>query len=488
MNVSGWCLTVLMADNRPQLDEIAEQLIAWSGVPAGALSDEELLTETAGLARIARIVEAAVVRRSGEIAARSRSELGDEGLSRAQGFPTPVKLLAAVAGVSSNEARARLDLGSRLRGAVLLGGGEGLEPHPLVSEAMTRGDVGAECASVITRECVLLAKRGVDPATIAAAEEQLVDAATDPALMVEDVARLAVRIRELLDPDGLEPRAEAQFEARSFTLSQSADGMYRGRIALAPEAGAVWTGALQALISPRTAPRFVTEDEFVEQSITGDSRTGPQKMADAATELITRAAAAPEMPHLAGATTTVNVHVTLADLEAGRGAGWVDGVDEPLPMSAIGRLRCSSPTVVTVFGERGEVLHHSKARRLFSPAQNRALAARDGGCVWPGCDRPPSWCESHHVDEWKSPAHAPGRTDIDNGVLLCHFHHARLHKSTWKLVMRGGVPHIIPPRWRDPTRTPIPVTRRRTLPPDTARQVGHTSRRGSRAAPMQGSP
>jgi hypothetical protein len=69
------------------------------------------------------------------------------------------------------------------------------------------------------------------------------------------------------------------------------------------------------------------------------------------------------------------------------------------------------------------------------------------------------------VNEWVAADHPPGRTDIDNGVLLCHFHHAHLHKSDWALVMRGGVPHLIPPRYLDPTQTPIPTTRRRTTLP-----------------------
>jgi hypothetical protein len=447
-----------------ELREIAARFSAWSDA-AVALDDAALLAFAAAFEQVARAVGAVQTRVAGEIGARSRSELGEEGLSRSQCFSTPAKLLAAVARTTTREAKSRLDLGGRMRGAELLGGGVGPDPFPRVQAELSRGELGVECAAVITAECAQLAKRGIEPGLIAEAEQQLVAAARNPLLTVDDVPLLAVRIRESLDPDGLEPRAEAQNEARSFTLARASDGMFRGRVALPPEDGALWLGALQAMISPRTAPRFVSEDEFVEQTVTADTRTTAQKMADAATELIARAAAAADMPHLAGSTTTVNVHVTLADLENGRGPGWIDGIDEPVPMSTVERLRCHSPQVVTVFGRHGEVLHHGKTRRLFTPAQNRALAARDGGCVWPGCERPPSGCETHHVEEWKSPAHPPGRTDVDNGVLLCRFHHARIHKPAWRLTMRHGVPHIVPPSWVDSTRTPIPVARRRTLPP-----------------------
>jgi hypothetical protein len=212
--------------------------------------------------------------------------------------------------------------------------------------------------------------------------------------------------------------------------------------------------------SPRVAgPRFVDGDEYV----TADGRTQAQKNADTVTELIARAAGAEDMPRINGAIATVNVHMTLDDLLAGRGVGWIDGIDQPIPASTVAQMRCSSPVAATLFGGRGEVLYHGKTKRLFTAAQNRALAARDGGCVWPSCDRPPSFCETHHANEWVSDDHPPGRTDIDNGVLLCHFHHSHLHKSPWKLTMHDGVPHLIPPRWVDTEQTPIPTTRRRTI-------------------------
>ncbi|SDY52311.1 HNH endonuclease signature motif containing protein [Herbiconiux ginsengi] len=485
-----------------------------------SLDDAGLLARAAEIERAGRLIDAERVAVAGEIGHRSRSSLGDEGLSRSENFVSPVKLLAEVTGVSSREAKSRLDLGRRLRAAELLGGLPGPEPFPAVTAALAAGLLPVEAASVITRECIVLAERGVAEASIAEAERALVDAAvgrsgSDGAgrdagesdvvgggfagpegavheltmlgrgagavvLGVDDVARLAIRVRELLDPDGAAPRDERHQQLRSLTLTRSADGMFRGRLALTPEQGALWVNATQAILSPRVQPRFRSEDDYVSAQLTADTRTGPQRLADAVTELIARAAGAPEMPHLAGATTTVNVHVSLADLESGQGRAWIDGIDEPVPLGVVERLRCHAPTVATLFGDHGEVLHHGKTRRLFTPAQNRALAARDGGCVWPGCDRPPSWCESHHVEEWRSPAHAPGRTDIGNGVLLCHFHHAHLHSATWALVMRAGVPHVIPPRRCDPEQRPIPTTRRRTT---LARSQGATPARRSNAPP-----
>jgi HNH endonuclease len=63
-------------------------------------------------------------------------------------------------------------------------------------------------------------------------------------------------------------------------------------------------------------------------------------------------------------------------------------------------------------------------------ATRRALNARDGGCRWPGCTRPPSWTAAHHVVHWSH--HGP--TDQDNLVLLCRHHHWCVHEGGWTLV------------------------------------------------------
>ena len=58
---------------------------------------------------------------------------------------------------------------------------------------------------------------------------------------------------------------------------------------------------------------------------------------------------------------------------------------------------------------------------------------RDQGCRFPGCDRRPSWCQTHHVIPW----HAGGDTKLDNLVLLCDFHHHTIHKPAWNTTFDG---------------------------------------------------
>ncbi len=78
-----------------------------------------------------------------------------------------------------------------------------------------------------------------------------------------------------------------------------------------------------------------------------------------------------------------------------------------------------------------------RAVRLATLAQRRALAVRDRGCVFPGCDRPPGWCDAHHVELYE----AGGFTDLPNLILLCRHHHGVTHRRGWTLrVEDDGTP------------------------------------------------
>jgi hypothetical protein len=110
------------------------------------------------------------------------------------------------------------------------------------------------------------------------------------------------------------------------------------------------------------------------------------------------------------------------------------------------QIAAEADIVPVVVGDASGVLGYGLSRRTASIGQRRALAARDGGCSFPGCDRPPDWCETHHVIAWAD----GGRTDIENLTLLCGFHHREHHKRGWSCHMSNGIPHWRPPRWIDP--------------------------------------
>lgn len=135
------------------------------------------------------------------------------------------------------------------------------------------------------------------------------------------------------------------------------------------------------------------------------------------------------------------------------GLGWAEvaGCDQPISAATARRLAADAEIIPVVMGGPSEILDQGRAMRLFTTAQRRAMALRDGGCVWPGCHAPPGWCEAAHRLSWLD----GGATDLDNGVLLCPFHHRTLDAEGWRFERDdGGVLWLIPPGHVDAWRTP----------------------------------
>jgi Domain of unknown function (DUF222)/HNH endonuclease len=112
-----------------------------------------------------------------------------------------------------------------------------------------------------------------------------------------------------------------------------------------------------------------------------------------------------------------------------------------IPAATVQRLACDS--VITRIAGRGELdaeIRH--ASRSIPPATRRALVARDRHCVFPGCDRPPSWCNGHHIIWWSQ----HGATSLENLALLCRHHHRAVHEEGWTIRRQpDGRFHVTPP-------------------------------------------
>ncbi|MCU1476452.1 MAG: hypothetical protein JWQ64_1145 [Subtercola sp.] len=489
----------------------------------GGLADEVLVAWAVAGEQLLRCAEAIVVEAAGELAERSKAEHGDDRLTVKHGCTDVVSLISTLTGVSKRTAAVRVKLGKAVQSGVSAVGISNESNFPAVRAALREGRLGVDSALVITRMLGDSAKRLGYGADLAECERMLVIAADHTedqglGLSADQVAIMAAQWQGHLDPDGAEPTARELEEKRGLWLRQQADGSFKVGGLLTAVQGAKWQAIAQTILSPRL-PRFTgdpghpehaghsgqaghpadgdlsgqaghpadgdhsSQDEhsghdgasesdsgvgphFVDDDaelspLLADTRTREQLLADGFTAYIDRVAALPGIPELCGARPTINIHASLDDVVSGRGVGWIDGLDSPVPVSTVEQLLCQGEIITTMMHE-GRILQHGKTKRLFTAAQNRAMAARDGGCVWPGCTRPPSWCESHHTVEWRDKGYLPGRTDTDLGVLVCPFHHRHLHHSRWQLVMLNGVPHIIPPPEIDWTQTPRPCTRRRT--------------------------
>lgn len=111
-----------------------------------------------------------------------------------------------------------------------------------------------------------------------------------------------------------------------------------------------------------------------------------------------------------------------------RGQGWT------VTKQAAERLLCDSALVATLFDGKAKVLDVNDAAERFTRRQRRALAARDGHCVFPSCQRPPRFCDAHHLDHREH----GGPTRTGNGALLCRFHHRLVHEYGWTLLVEDG--------------------------------------------------
>jgi len=123
------------------------------------------------------------------------------------------------------------------------------------------------------------------------------------------------------------------------------------------------------------------------------------------------------------------------------------------------RLAGEANVVPVVLDSTG-ILAYGQARRTASVGQRYALAARDKGCCFPGCDTPPGWTQVHHIVPWA----LGGGTDLNNECLLCGHHHRTFDKHGWQVTMTDGQPYWIPPPWIDPTQTSIRNTIHDGLP------------------------
>lgn len=138
------------------------------------------------------------------------------------------------------------------------------------------------------------------------------------------------------------------------------------------------------------------------------------------------------------------------------------GEEHVLGRSVAERLLCSADVteVLAYFGADGTtqplgVVHH---RRLPTPAERAALVARDGGCVFPGCEVPAAWTDAHHT----VPYERGKRTALHELVLLCRDHHHAVHEGGYCL-WRTPEGHV---HVRDPDGHALPEAERgHKLPP-----------------------
>ncbi|HEU4807341.1 MAG TPA: DUF222 domain-containing protein [Homoserinimonas sp.] len=430
------------------IDAISGALAQILPLGVRAADDDTVLTVTAAVEGLGRAVDALRIECAAEVGERSRVSLGTASLAAKKGCGSPAELLTRVTRTSASSARSRLKLGGETRAQLSLSGVEFPARFPRIAAALEAGTLGVDSAQAILAGLVpIIDNAAIDE--IAAAETELVASATgvgsDAAVPCPaDEIRVQAQVwKSVLDPDGLEPSEERMMQKRGFTLPRERGGLLCGTYALMPEVGGRFIRMFDACQSPKSAPAFLRDEELAEQNLEADPRTPEQLRHDVVAAMVDSFARSGEAPTIGGAAPTVLVSVRESDLARGRGAGWIDGVDEPVSFRTVKQAICTGGTQLVRFDEAGRIIELGSPQRCFTPAQRKAITLRDGGCIIPGCNIPPAWTEIHHV----VPDADGGPTHTDNGVLLCWFHHRSIETSGWLIRMVGGVPQIKAPPW-----------------------------------------
>ncbi len=417
------------------------------------MSDDEvvsLLTEASAIVACAdrlKVVSAAVI--------SERSAAPHGGLAGTRGHRSPVTLVQQITGGTQADASRTVRVGKSL---LDIGEDSGISEEPdvpprFVWHAELRAAMLSGRLTVAQHDAI---RRGLgDPPegdeaaeVWAIAAQQLSDEAAG--LPVEDLAKRARSTRDALDPIAAEERFAKRFAARSWRQWTDADGGVHARIDFDDEMGA-WVQAIRdaALRPRRGGPRFLTDEErAAAELLEHDPRTNEQLEYDLMMDVI-RAGALASAADVFGARQPGVRLVAVQDAVGPRDAygrllavGYTEDGGVAVPGSVLDRALCETASVIVTVDTCGNPLDVGREARLFNPPQKLTLAVRDGGCLWPGCDRPPSYCEAHHCDHW---VEDHGRTDVDRGVLLCRFHHLLLHNQGWRITRDGHGPFLLHP-------------------------------------------
>ncbi len=298
------------------------------------------------------------------------------------------------------------------------------------------------------------------------AEQTMIDFAAT-GYPTDDLARLGNRLIEVVDPayadqlleDKLERQNAAAWADRYLSITDTHDGAMtiKGRIPT-PEGK-----ALLLQLDAVAAQQRRTALELRDPVLSLPSKR--VRRLDALLHLSRTVAAHETAPVVAGDRPRITVLMTIdqfTDLAHHYDVHPILGAHTPegavLPPSMVRRWLSDPDLQALITGPTGvQTLGVGRTQRLAPPPLRQALALRDGGCAFPGCDEPPHLCDAHHIQPWW----AGGPTDLSNLALLCHQHHAlvetgREPRDQWHLRMGDdGIPEVVPPVRVDPHQRPV---------------------------------
>ncbi len=345
--------------------------------------------------------------------------LDASGLAKAEGASSTGAMLANTFG------------GDRRTGDQLVRMGKVFEAAPQTESAMAAGNIDSNQAAVIASAVADLPPE-TTPEQRQACEDTLIGDADR--LTLKDLRRRALRITDQFKPRDevdkienttLEQRERDAWRRAEFTMFDNHDGTRRGTYVLPDAPSDMLMAAIEAICAPRRDHLHDDEatESYYDRDLDHRHRLG-MGLAELCGHLPTDA-----LPGKGGLGATLLVSLDYETLVNGvRSATLSTGTR--ISAGEARQMACRLGMIPQVFNGSSLPLDHGAEKRSFTRAQRRAMEDRDGGCAFPGCDRPPSWCEAHHA---KLPWAVGHTTRLDEGVLACAHHHRKIHSDGWSI-------------------------------------------------------
>ena len=388
--------------------EAASELLAaverYRSRRAVELSGAQIGEELVQLRHVADLIEVEFAKLSGRFAETDEWD--------GSGYFSPVHWIRVNCHMGSGAAWDRINVGEQLSGL------------PLAYAAVAQGGIGFTHLALTAQTAAAVAD-GPRPLN----EARLLAKGLE--LTVAQFRKARQHERHAADPDGFALEERQAAEERKLTMSSFEDG----GLFLKGVFDAVGGAAIRSALEP-LARRCGKDDE----------RPREQRLADALVELAGHSLDSGVIPDRGSQRPHLQVTTSFETLLGRIGAPAAD-LDLALPISrkCLERVACDCNLTRILLDADSMVIDVGGSERIIKGARRTALNLRDRHCRWPGCDRPASWSQGHHLKHWVN----GGSSDLDNLVLLCHRHHWMVHEGRWQIVKeKDGRYLTIPPPYR----------------------------------------
>jgi hypothetical protein len=289
---------------------------------------------------------------------------------------------------------------------------------PQTKDALVTGELTTSAVQM------LVWARQAHPAQFHESEPSLVEAAKR--LPARQLQHTVAHWRHTLDWEQGLKEADRCREQRRLKVSTTMLGMVRVDGDLDPETGETMLAALRDCMDAERRSRD-----------SDDQRTPTQRRVDALGEICRRWLDASDRPLVGGERPHVAVIVDLEALQGHAGRRSEFGHVGSVHPEIVRRWACDASVSRVITRGDSEPLDIGRRTSVVPAPMRRAVIVRDRHCRFPGCDRPPPWCDAHHVTHWAN----GGPTALSNLVLLCRRHHGMVHQmGGFRLELMNGRP------------------------------------------------